>query len=446
MHLWQSDYAGGEDEGYDLANPRPAFTFRAPGPAGTGDAGWELSSSKSAWGAPRPSKMRETASKVAPAGAIMPSASRTSSMVPRGEVPTLVAPLSGPVFAVLTPFTGEDLEVDDAALAASLAFMRDKGVKNVIAGGTTGEFSSLTFRERETVAAICAAVFPGATIANISAGSSRDSVALERQAQACGCAATMLAPPFFYAAASDQGIETFFSEVLAKTALPCFLYNFPKHTGNSIPADMVLRLAEAHPNRIRGIKDSSGDMVVAMSYDAVITSAPHLFAGGGQVYVGNDNVCLQVLDVGLAGSVTGGGDPLPEVVLGVFNAKQAGDKEEAVRQQKVLCEWHALITELGSGEIAIAKVAMGMRMHHAGLSTPYGGGCRAPLTSVAPPEEAKIRAWLTSQGFFGVEGAGVGGMLSNLAAALRAAVSLDGPASAADGPAAAPEPPTPSIV
>ncbi|KAJ1493560.1 hypothetical protein T484DRAFT_1768307 [Baffinella frigidus] len=62
------------------------------------------------------------------------------------------------------------------------------------------------------VAAICAAVFPGATIANISAGSSRDSVALERQAQACGCAATMLAPPFFYAAASDQGIETFFSE------------------------------------------------------------------------------------------------------------------------------------------------------------------------------------------------------------------------------------------
>jgi hypothetical protein len=34
--------------------------------------------------------------------------------------------------------------------------------------------------------------------------------------------------------------------------------------GNSIPAEMLLRLAEAHPNRIRGIKDSSGDMVYTL--------------------------------------------------------------------------------------------------------------------------------------------------------------------------------------
>ena len=85
------------------------------------------------------------------------------------------------------------------------------------------------------MAALCAAAFPESTIANISAPCARDAAALERHAQRCGCVATMLAPPYYFAAAPEAGLEAFFSEVLRATALPCFLYNFPRHTGNARP-------------------------------------------------------------------------------------------------------------------------------------------------------------------------------------------------------------------
>lgn len=49
--------------------------------------------------------------------------------------------------------------------------------------------------------------------------------------------------------------------------------------------------------------------------------------------MGNDDLSLQVVEAGLAGGVTGGGDPLPELVLGVWERHAAGDAAEAARCQ-----------------------------------------------------------------------------------------------------------------
>ena len=146
-------------------------------------------------------------------------------MAPRGVVPVLV---SGPVFAVPTPFKGQ--EVDEAALTASLAFLKGRGVQNIVAGGASGEFSSLTVMERQRVTAVCASVFPSATIANISAGSYADAVALEQQAQWVGCTSTLLSAPLDSNNASEQDVEAFLGEVLAVTphfdavwrCVPCY--------------------------------------------------------------------------------------------------------------------------------------------------------------------------------------------------------------------------------
>ena len=210
MHLWQSDYIGGEDAGYDVSKHGffPGLSAVRPNPAGTSNEGWELSKSANAdWGAPTRSKVRDstTASKVA---------SSTSSMAPRGVVPVLV---SGPVFTVATPFKGQENEVDEAALAACLTFLKGRGVQNIVAGGASGESSSLTVMERQRVAAVCASVFPSATIANISAGSYADAVTLEQQAQWVGCTSTLLSAPLDSNNASEQEVEAFLGEVLALT-------------------------------------------------------------------------------------------------------------------------------------------------------------------------------------------------------------------------------------
>lgn len=208
MHLWSSDYIGGDNDGYDISKRGffPGLSAVRPKPAGTSNDGWEISTSENAdWGAPTSSKVRSstTASKVA---------SSTSSMAPRGVVPALV---SGPVFAVPTPFKGEEHQVDEGALTASLTFLKAGGVQNIIACGASGEFSSLTVMERQRVTAVCASVFPTATFANISAASCEDAVALEQQAQWVGCISTLLSAPLDSNNTSEQGVEAFLGEVLA---------------------------------------------------------------------------------------------------------------------------------------------------------------------------------------------------------------------------------------
>lgn len=139
MHLWSSDFKGGE--------PEEGFSAEAPGPAGSGDAGWEISFEPSS-GATKVSKARwpglciasPTVLCMVPAsaspavrrppaqsngtGATSASMPSFSSMAPQGEIPTVVPPLTGPCFAALTPFSGPECELDEAALAASLDFMK----------------------------------------------------------------------------------------------------------------------------------------------------------------------------------------------------------------------------------------------------------------------------------------------------------------------------------
>ena len=206
MHLWASDFVGGDDdEGYDLAAPRPPLSAVRPNPACTSDEGWELSSSGNAWGAPTSSKLRSVDTSV--------RTSPGSSMAPAGIIPTVVEQLKGPIFSVPTPFKGADQDVDEPALTASLTFMKSMGVANVIACDSIGECAGLTIAERQRVTAVCATVFPTSTMANISAGSYRDAVALERQAQWVGCTSILLAPPPYPSGLSQEGVEAFLSEV-----------------------------------------------------------------------------------------------------------------------------------------------------------------------------------------------------------------------------------------
>lgn len=53
-----------------------------------------------------------------------------------------------------------------------------------------------------------------------------------------------------------------------------------------------------------------------------------------------------------------------------------------------------------SGEIALGKTAMAIRLRHAGVAASYGTACRAPLGAAAPPADVeRVRAWLEREGF-----------------------------------------------
>lgn len=282
-----------------------------------------------------------------------------------------------PIFAVVTPFSpSAGLPVDTGALEELLAFVQQCGVRRIIAGGTTGEFSSLTLPERRRVLETCRKAFDGEVIAHVSstcAGEVR-----ELAGHAAGHAdALLLLPPYYYADAPPAGVIEFFLHAAADTPLPCYLYNFPRHTQIPLAPDTVAAVRGRMP-QLRGIKDSGGQLAHALSYREAC--GPNF-----EVYLGADGLALDVLCAGLDGSVTGGAQPVPELLIAVAGAWKAEDREGASAAQERLNSWTAARKVAGLAEPAILKAALGERLPG------FPAAVRPPLLSATPEQQSQLR-------------------------------------------------------
>ena len=78
-----------------------------------------------------------------------------------------------------------------------------------------------------------------------------------------GLAGILVLPPFYYKPVTDDGLFAFFAKLvdsLAPSETKIYLYSFPQLTGLKLSLDLIVRLAQAFPDRIVGLKDSSGDI------------------------------------------------------------------------------------------------------------------------------------------------------------------------------------------
>src|SRR5690349_9420751 len=100
----------------------------------------------------------------------------------------------GVIPAVMTPFTSDN-EVDDEALAANIAHMRDAGCAGFVACGTMGEASTLSAGERRRVVETVVAASGAPVTAGVSAGNPGDAIRYADDAAAAGAQALMLLPP-----------------------------------------------------------------------------------------------------------------------------------------------------------------------------------------------------------------------------------------------------------
>ena len=282
--------------------------------------------------------------------------------------------LRGPIVALLTPFDASG-EVEWQAFKTYLSALFSWGVRTVIANGTTGEFPSLTLNERQKVVEFVKENFQGTIVNNVSATCVSDVRDLIAGTQG-SADALLLLPPYYYSACRDDGLCCFFVSTLSGTSLPAMLYNFPQHTGNHLSADLIAMLLDQGIS-IQGIKDSSGDIDNAMVYKS---NFPEV-----KIFLGNDAKGLEVLQKGLSGSVTGGANPLPELLIAMQTDFQlSGDKAHSL--QRCLDVWNEFREASGYFEIPLVKVAMGARIADFPLHV------RAPFTPVPAEEIDRIRS------------------------------------------------------
>ncbi len=212
--------------------------------------------------------------------------------------------LAGITTPVVTPF--DDGEIDWTGYDSVLEHVLAGPVDAVFACGTTGEFTSLTTRERRRLLERTVERVP-ATTPVIAGGTTADvptSVEWIENAADIGADAVVATAPYFHNSNGPDGLYHFFREIADEATIPILLYNIPSCVGEPIPADVVGDLADH--DAIIGLKDSSGDLGYGFRVQARAPELPLL--------QGYDALLLPSLRMGFAGGV----NALSNVVPGAY--------------------------------------------------------------------------------------------------------------------------------
>lgn len=281
--------------------------------------------------------------------------------------------IEGPIFAIVTPFDNNS-DIDYGALSAYLSFLKDKGVNNILVNGTTGEFPSLALEERMALTEFCRNTFRGTVINNVSSCSVRECKKLMNHSSAY-CDYFLVLPPFYYANVDNKGITEFFTEVITDSPNPVLLYNFPRHTKVDITPEIIRQLRDKFTN-VAGIKDSGGNMDISRSFKHTNNSF--------QVYIGSDSLAFEALRCGFDGSVSGGGNALPEFQLDIYKNFVCGKLDLARKTQDIFDIWNSFRKNLKLSEITTTKIALSTRIKGfpVNIRPPLMAGTSAEISTI----------------------------------------------------------------
>lgn len=282
--------------------------------------------------------------------------------------------VKGAFTAMITPFL-ENGEIDWPGVARLIAWHESNGMDGVVLAGTNGEGPSLTAVEKRDLVRF-GVEHAGEMKVILGAGtcSLPEAIWLTSQAEKAGAFASLVLPPFYFAA-TDEGIAAWFSGLLSESSLPCIIYNFPQTTGITLQPNLIERLFSQFEHCV-GVKDSSGSRELLNGY---LSAA----AGERSVLVGNETLILESMRRGGAGTISGLANSFPRLI-----SRQVKEQTEVLQ---------ALIDDVAANvkrhpQPAVHKSILKAR----GLPA---GSVRPPLVPLSNDAEAEATGFASEFGF-----------------------------------------------
>ena len=304
-------------------------------------------------------------------------------------MPIKVPWLKGVFPALVTPFDRETEALDEGAYRRLISQVLPN-VDGIVTGGTTGEFPYLTRAEQRRMVEIGLEEAEGKpVIAGCGASSTKEALALARDAEEVGASAALIVTPYFLHP-SDKGVYQHYFDIATTVDLPIILYNIPQVVDRYLPRTVVEDLADL-PSVI-GIKDSSGNLTYTMEILE--------YAGDRiDVFVGHDEVVLPALAGGVSGMILASAQVYPEVWQEVLALLGDGRVSDARAKQRDVQKLSRIFCRYGGGvAVKAALKMMGLDM----------GPPRKPLKSVGGAliheTRAEIQLELEKLGKVPVEG------------------------------------------
>ncbi len=288
--------------------------------------------------------------------------------------------IKGSIVALVTPFN-EDGSVNFEALTNLLEFQISNDTDGILVLGTTGESSTMTHEEDDSVVEHTMKVVNGRVPVIAGSGSNDTQTAIEKSLkyERMGVDALLLITPY-YNKANEEGMIRHFLAVADRVHTPIIIYNVPGRTGCSLSLHAVEVLSK-HKN-IVGIKEASGNI----SYAANVAK---LLNDDFVMYSGNDDMVVPILSLGGSGVISVFANTNPKECHEMVTSYLNGDTKKALDiQLKYLDYIHSLFYEVNPIPVKAALNLMGM----------HAGTLRLPLYEMSEANKAKMKAEMEKVG------------------------------------------------
>lgn len=262
--------------------------------------------------------------------------------------------LEGTYTALVTPFRDDAAQsIDWAAFDALVEAQIAGRVDGVVPCGTTGESPTLNHEEHLEVVKRAVKVAAGRVqvIAGTGSNSTREAIAMSREAERAGVSAVMVVVPY-YNKPTQEGLFRHFVAVAQAVSCPVVIYNIPGRTGIDLAEGTLARICDAAANVV-GCKEATGNVLRAQSLACKL---------GGRISIlsGDDALTLPMIAVGARGVISVTSNVLPAEVSRATRLALEGKLEEARRAHLALVPVHeAMFIEANPGPAKAALAARG---------------------------------------------------------------------------------------
>lgn len=282
---------------------------------------------------------------------------------------------TGSGVAIITPFNHET--VDLKSLASLLDFQLENHTDAIIVCGTTGEASTMTYRERMRTIEFCVEHISGRipVIAGSGSNSTEVAIALSKDAERAGADGLLVVTPY-YNKANQSGLIRHYQVIADAVNCPLILYNVPSRTGVNISPESYAELAK-HPNII-GSKEASGSF-------SNLQKTRNLCPDDFYIWSGNDEETVPICALGGVGVISVAANIVPAFMHQLTQLCLQNDFKTAGAMQlglKSLCD--AMFCDVNPIPVKTALNLMGRN----------AGAVRLPLYETSESNLALIRQTL----------------------------------------------------
>ena len=231
--------------------------------------------------------------------------------------------------ALITPFKA-DKSVDYEALARLLDTQLTGAVDYIVVLGTTGEAATMTEDEKREVRTYIRQYVNGRLSLVLGVGGNNTAAVCEclRTIDLTGFEAILSVCPY-YNKPNQEGLFQHFRAVAEASPIPVILYNIPGRTGVNLLPETVMRIYEAQPKKIVGIKEASGNVeqikhLIDLAKDKLM------------VISGDDGIACEILEAGGAGLISVASNAFPEDFYAIVHKKDQAKQAQYEQMVKLL--------------------------------------------------------------------------------------------------------------